>query len=418
MYWRERKRVPLKEGTEFTINGITIVNDDKGEDVLQGSSCLVYRGHLKNNSLEGIVENSVIIKEFYPDIENAEVVLDIERDVHTDLLVVSELTKEKSAFHESYEQFCQGFSFQKELSSSEAMEIAVKPLVCGTAGDGYYVISDIHRGMDLKKAPPETLEEKLSVAVGIAETMSILHEAGYVMLDFKPENFLWIRKPNIIKIIDTDSLVPYRKNADISKLKLFVNQKMQSPEVQFLKAAMESGISDRELERKKKFYLKPTADLYVLGKYYYELFWEQSLAAADFKNIDKEDSRKQFFDLYRKEENATTEKLELVVKGLWNILSRLLVSDLLERMESGYQNAKEIRRDLNEICLAHTSVNYIPRKEIAKANATFAGYHMLQKYPLYEYANVVDGIRQLKVAVAGNHAMRKEILSAIICIFI
>ena len=67
MTWMQRKRTPMKAGMEFSIDGIRLRIDDTENQVSEGSSCLVYHGHIVNEN--GIVPNKVIIKEFYPDIQ-------------------------------------------------------------------------------------------------------------------------------------------------------------------------------------------------------------------------------------------------------------------------------------------------------------------------------------------------------------
>lgn len=411
MKWRQRERVPLPKGAELTIKGITFVNDD--EKAAEGSSCLVYRGHIKNDQEEGAIPNSVIIKEFYPDTMNEEVVFDIQRDTVTNMLVVGESTKEKEEYRMRYTQFRQGLESQKGLASSEAMEIAVKPLYYGKCGDSYYIISDIHRGDDLKKKSPVTLKEKLNVAVCVAETMEILHETGYMMPDFKSENLLWINKPNLIKIIDTDSLIQYRDSKDMESKRIFSNY---GSAVMMIEAFNEQGISRKGIEDKKKFYLQPASDMYAIGKYLYQIFWNQLFPGEDFADMDQEALMEEFLSIYANEAEDQKSKLHQLAKELTEVLSRMIISDSLNRKIYGYKNAGELMNALNDSYFGYTSKKYVPRKDIAKANATFVAYNMLQKYPLFEYANVEDGIRQLKVVLAGDHAMRTEMLSAMISI--
>lgn len=416
MEWRQRERVPLPEGSEITINGITVVNTTDKNSVAAGSSCLVYRGYIKNDNEEGMIGNSVIIKEFYPDLKNKENLFDIIRNAETGQLEVSDATKEKEEYKNVLEQFCQGVKIQKELASSEAMEIAIKPLASGTYGDSYYIISDAHRGEDLKQTAPETLKEKMIVAVCMAETMGILHEAGYMMPDYKPANFLWIKKPNLVKIIDVDSLIAYRHISKKTEELLFINSQYLSPEIELLERYYKEGISPKEFARKKRFYLTPLSDMYVIGKYLYQLFWNQPFEKRNMKEMNEEWLIEEFIELYKDEKEASLSKLRQAAKGMIDIIGRMLISDLMERTDRCYEDAEQLMNALNDIYFGYTSKKYVPRKEVAKANATFVAYNMLQKKPLFEYADTEDGILQLKAAIVGNHAMRKEMLSAIITI--
>lgn len=415
MEWRQRERVPLPKGAELTIEGITVVNDDDPEQMSKGSTCLVYHGHIKNDSGGGVIPGSVIIKEFYPDTMNRDVLLDIHREAGTNKLLISKSTKEKDEYKLRYVQFMQGLASQKELASSEAMEIGIKPLYYGTYGDSCYIISDAHRGADLKKVVPETLKDKLNVAVCVAETMDILHETGYMMPDFKPENLLWINKPNLVKIIDTDSLIQYENTDDVKRKKLFGDRSYISPNLRKLEESLREETSKSRAERKKRFYLNPQSDMYVIGKYLYQLFWNRSFEGDNFKELNAEMLIGEFLQIYG-EETKERSRLLQAAKGLIEIIGRMVISDSLKRKIYGYKNSKELMEALSDIYFGYTSRKYVPRKEIARANATFVAYNMLQKHPLFSYANVEDGVRQLRVALIGDHAMREKMLSAVISI--
>lgn len=414
--WRSRNRVPLKKGAEIIIKGITIVNDDEPADVLSGSTCLVYHGHIKEDEA-GIVSNPVIIKEFYPDTKNKKVLFDIQRDSETGLIVIGEHTKEKEEYKKVYAQFMQGREIQKELASSEAMEIAVKPFLEGPAGDSYYVISNLHRGKDLKQRTPVTLKEKMIVAVCLAETMQVLHEAGYVMLDIKEENFLWIDKPNLLRIVDTDSLIKYKNRSESrEKELLFTNYKYISPEIQALEAYMMEGISDREFQRKKKAFIKPISDMYAIGKYLYKLFWDCTFTDRDFRDLDTVLLIEEFVNKYADEEDGSKAKCQKVAQELIEIIGRMVIYDLPERRKKCFKNAGELMDNLNDIYFEFSSKKYVPRKEIKKASATLAAYNILQQYPLFLYSEKREETQELRLAIAGNHEMRKEMLSAAISI--
>lgn len=73
--------------------------------------------------------------------------------------------------------------------------------------------------------------------------------------------------------------------------------------------------------------------------------------------------------------------------------------------------------ELNQIFYRIASVRLIPKKQVAKANASFLAYNMMQKYPLFYYASVDEkNILQLKIALLGRHEMRREFLSALISV--
>ena len=50
-----------------------------------------------------------------------------------------------------------------------------------------------------------------------------------------------------------------------------------------------------------------------------------------------------------------------------------------------YEDASIMMDALNEVLGKLTAQKYIPKKQVAQANATFAAYNMLEKYPLFHY---------------------------------
>lgn len=407
--WKERGRVPLLENSLLTLKNTKIICD---KCIGKGSSCLVYQGHIPSGS--DIIENTeVIIKEFYPksDVE----VMDIVRDEQTGMLKISQWTKVTSEYKRKLEQFFTGIENQKRLSRSDAMEIAVKPWVEAAWGDSYYIVSNSHKGYDLSRAPLDTLEKKLLAAIGVAETMDILHEAGFLMLDIKPENLFWTQNPSIVRIIDVDSVVDKEEINQIDK-SLLSNLRYASPEIHLLNHKMGEEISDEELRFVRNAMLQVDSNLYSLGLYLHELFWGELSFDAYTNERSTGQLFSSFIELY-KDTSYDSEKLRLVGRKLADIISKTVIDNRTRRRKFGYQSAEILMKDLNEIYALLTSEKYIPRKEIAKANGTFAAYHLLQKYPLFQYMVTEKGAqKRLEVVIMGTHMMRKDMLSAIISI--
>ena len=251
---------------ELTKNDIRIMRDGGDDDYSSGSSCLVYRGHILSGT--GIVTGmNVIIKEFYPAESGA--LFDMRR--HPDgYLTASPDVEQNNAYRMFRDQFSQGLDYQKELAGSNAMEISVRPLFVSEWGDSIYIISDAHAGLPAEKIH-RTLQDTLSFSVSFAEAMEILHENGYIMTDIKADNFLWIQKPNSVRIIDTDSLVPYRNNARLTRQSLFANKNHWSPELKFLQTKILEGTPEYELAALKKSMLNPNADRFAMGIFFFEM---------------------------------------------------------------------------------------------------------------------------------------------------
>lgn len=272
----ERKVMPA--GGSFYIHNIEIINDSSKEEVGRGGSCLVYYGHITGGN--GLISGTkVIIKEFYPNIAGLN--RSISRE-ESGRLRISEAIKGMEEYQSRKAQFMQGLHNQKKLSDSQALEIGVKPFIEGEWGDSYYVVSDVHQGVVLSEAQFGTLRERIVVAVKVIECLDILHENGYLMLDMKPENFLWIYKPAMVRILDVDSLINLNKEAGEPE-RLFRNNRYAAPEIEFLEVkAMEA--SRQEFFRYYKKMLSPQTGIYMAGIYFFQLFF--------WKNTGREGRRK------------------------------------------------------------------------------------------------------------------------------
>lgn len=410
MDWRTATRTPLGKGAKIILDHCVIVNDDEPSEVLEGGTCLVYHGHVESGA--GIVSgNKVIIKEFYP--ESQDTIFDISRE--GDMLSIAKSTKEAHIFLSKYKQYMQGLESQKELARSKAMEVAVKPWFEGWYGDSYYIVSDVHTGEDMEKYQPENLSDKVAMAVSVAEMMDILHNAGYIMLDFKPANLMYVKKPRMVKVLDVDSLIDYRNDTAVDKM-LYSNMMYASPEVTTLNALSENYVSDSAYQAMRKNYLQPISDVYSMGVYFSQLFLGVTPRIQDRKK-EEEQMYQQFMELHKNEPGISEKKLAVVGKRIANIVYKATITNRQKRKKLGYATAESMMKDLMSVYHYLTSEIIVTKKEVAKANTTFVAYDMLQKYPLYDYASIdTNGVRKLKVAIYGNYVMRTEMLSAIISI--
>ena len=415
--WEKKPDVrhPMPQGTKIYIKGtdLVIVRDGETEEYYEGGTCLVYSGSVQEGT--GIVPGTrVIIKEFYP--VSTEVLFDIKRR-EDGSLIIEDSTKQRAEYIYKREQFDLGYKYQRELSGSNAMEIAIKPLFYVEWGDSVYIISDVHHGKNLDEIQSEPLAKKIAIASSFAETMEILHENGYIMLDIKPENFFCVNQPIAIRIVDTDSIVAYKDLNRITEQKLFMNQKYMAPDVKFMRDQIQYGITEREKKDLKKCCLTPNADRYAMGVLLYKVFFEQIPEFEDYSQCDEERLLSQLNKIYLSEKPGENKKIEETLRTLLEILKKLLIKNMYKRKIGGYGADKEIVAKLNEAYVQLTSEKLVLRKEIAAANGRFAAYNLLQKYPLYDYTVMnAQGISELKVAILGKHIMRNDMLSAVISI--
>lgn len=406
--WVNFSRCPMKKDGIFRVANWIIRNEDEAEEVGYGSSCLVYHGEegkISEKDLDKNLERRVIVKEFYP--KSVRYLIDVERQEDGRLKISDKVRKGKDFAHYK-EQFFQGFYIQKKLSNSNAMEIVVKPLSgIEEWGDSYYIISDIHRGEDLSKVKFESLQERLKLAIKISEVFSILHKEKYIMLDIKPENFMWIEEPGAVKILDKDSILSLEEN-HIGKI--FFNEQYMAPEIGILRQAYDEE-ENTEILRKQKRYLKESVDVYALGIYFLEIFFERLPEKEQLgKAIDLDELLYEFNQIYRQQLERV--KLEQAGKSLIEILKNMMIN-----MPSRRWKIDKVQQKLEQIYFLVASEHLVPRKQYAKANASFAAYNLLQKYPLFKYGlSEKDGRKEINVALFGSHAMRREMLSALISI--
>lgn len=430
------KRIPMPEGTVFPVTGtdILIARDGKESEYSSGSTCLVYRGHIVSGT--GIVTGMhVIIKEYYPSScsDSGGLVR-----LPDGSLVLEKGGEADVSFYKNKEQFLQGLEYQKELAGSNAMEISIRPLFISNWGNTVYIISDAHRGSDLNLHSPGSLKEAVSVAISFAETMGILHENGYIMTDIKADNFLWIQKPNSVRIIDSDSLVPFRDPVRMMQKPLFANKNHRAPELDFLQIKMREGIPAKEMRMLKRVMLTPQTDLYSEGVFFFELFFKRLPGFSDFRSYikqcaeNKTDGKQQLIDelaaLYGSEIRESGSDTTRLLSSVLSILEKMLIRNPAERRSMGYRADGALVSDLEEIYAQLSSDKIVLRREAASANARFTAYNLLQKYPLFDYAvpaalnarpcastKAATG-KELHVAIVGSHVMRTDILSAVLSI--
>ena len=118
------------------------------------------------------------------------------------------------------------------------------------------------------------------------------------------------------------------------------------------------------------------------------------------EKIQEEVLLREFLDCYIQESPVDKEELKSIGESLIKIIKKMTMS----RPKKRYQSAGKVMEQLNQLLYTIASVKLIPKKQAAKANATFLAYNMLQKYPLFHYASTDEKkILQLKIALAGCH---------------
>ncbi len=391
----EETRTPLKKGDRIQIGEAEFSIESQ---VGEGTSCLAYRA-FRVGPQGGLQNMPVIVKEFYP--TSMTHLFDIKREGQT--LRVSTLTKEDSEYKKRLAQFEQGYKCQWNLScSDETMELMVRPQMQGRFGDSYYAVTEIHAGMSMDQVVFSTLKEKLEAVMAVTDTLQLLHSAGYLLLDFKPENLLWIPQTKRVKLFDADSVLDYRHLEEVEPEDIRFNTTYLSPQLRLFR---EIFADDRgEFLRKRQIYLTPSADIYSVGLLLCQLLFDRILEHED--EIETEGFKKELCDRYEAELNGR----EKLAAALVKIMRRAL----RELVGYRYQTAQSLFNDLGKVYHALTAEMYVPRKTAARANYSYVAYDLLERYPLFDYGTKKSGGRVLDIAIVGTHGMRRQMLQAMI----
>lgn len=391
----EETRTPLKKGDRIQIGEAEFSIESQ---VGEGTSCLAYRA-FRVDPQSGLQNMPVIVKEFYP--MSSTHLFDIRRVGQE--LKVSALTKDDSEYKKRLSQFGQGYKCQWNLScSDETMELMVRPQMQGMFGDSYYAVTEIHAGLSMDQVVFSTLKEKLEVVMAVADTLQLLHSAGYLLLDFKPENLLWIPQTKRVKLFDADSVLDYRHLEDVEPEDIRFNMTYISPELRLFHEIVENDHG--EFQRKKQIYLTPSTDIYSAGLLLcYQLFGR---IPENEEEIETESFKDELCKCYRDELNGR----EKFAGALAKIIRRALRGLVGYR----YQTAQSLFSDLAKVYHALTAETYVPRKIVAKANYSYVAYNLLEKYPLFDYSSWKAETRVLDVAIVGAHGMRRQMIQAMI----
>ena len=352
------------------------------ERIGSGASCLTYIVRLfadeKNSS-------RMIMKEFYP--VSGREKFQIQRS-GTGLLV-SEETKNNKAYQRMLDGFRRAYRTQTELSDSRAMEVMVRPYHMAEYGDSCYILSDMHLGTILARSHVETLSDKLWLMYRTAEAVQLLNEQGYLYIDLNPSNILWIPSQQSVKLFDVDSIVPWGDLDEVHSIR--VTYPYTPPELEEL---------NEWFDVNKSVFLKPSWDVYCLGLVFFELLMGRFPTEQDLKpEYEYEADR-----ICRRHGCEDPEAAALI--------RRILERSLSGKFRMRYPSAKEMCLDLNRLKKMLDAQEFIPKKEYVRANYMMQSYHILDKWPVYEYTLNEDGQEVLDIAICGKQPVREPFFKA------
>lgn len=174
-------RAALPHGYRFLINngtaGLAVLI---GEVIGRGGSCIVYRG-TRTVAVNGAdVENSVIIKEFYP----ARLSITRQPDMSLKIQNADACDTLKTHFAKGQAEHARYYEDYPDLALPRVF-------FCGEANNTMYTVSDPGKGGTLSGIDFNTLSLSRisSIMESICSAIWKIHEQGRLYLDCKPDNF-------------------------------------------------------------------------------------------------------------------------------------------------------------------------------------------------------------------------------------
>lgn len=381
---------------EITIDVDRLLSD-------QGATCLVYEGTLPESG------RRVIIKEFYPYSDKNIWAIERSRDGDQKLIIPSLTRENNREFAGRLRQFFRSYIWQKKFHSEpQFLEIVVEPQYLAVYGDTYYIVSDYHNGRSMRGTEEQftSLKDRIYLCQYLADVLSVLEENRYLFLDLCEDNFLVIRQTKSryqLRLFDMDSIIDLSDLDNLHKAggNIFYHEEYVPREIKALGNGRFNDI--------KKDYLEKSVAVYSLGVLFFKVFFGHIPTAEERKNLRDPRNTECANTL------ALTYQIHRKMAGKLADILRGMLSDQDERYRYGFSSCSKVLQYLTEFAEKMNYEAYISQKNIARANATFAAYNMLQKHPLFDYFEPDgEGKRKIKAVIAGSHMMRTGFLSAMI----
>lgn len=364
------------------------------KSVSTGSTCLVYDGRLG--------DLDVIVKEFYPETDTGFFYMERAKEESQELKVHYITNNENSEFADRKRKFLLGYHEQKEyIKKNDLKEVLTLPLGLGRYGDSYYIVNPVNHGITLDAIQKWSgIEEKIRVLVHLADVLKILEKNKILFLDLSPENLLYINVSDTvqqIKLFDVDSFIDLEHVGEVSEL--MYNKDYVWPEI------VNHLVDGRSFNRQKSYYLIPYAAVYSFGMIACEILFGHRPSAEELEF--SEETMEAMLD-------------SLMDQDMDQDLAGALVKLLKLAMTDYHSSAEFIYGSLNEIYKKMQSKKYQVQKKADENNYLHFAYDMLQKYPLFDFAEKLKNAEtketgyHMEVALIGSHPMRKYVLKALL----
>lgn len=372
------RRIPLTQcnGANLCL-GHTEFEEESLELLGRGGTCLVYDALQKDSCGRS---RRVILKEFYPDLPDSH----HWRDTGSGQLNLprqERIEDLRSRFFRSYELF-------KELFNEEELNLYTVQAQSRPAGNGTdYMIVDYGSGMTLERylTRKPGMYDFLSRMLVLARVLEKLHRRGFVHMDLKPVNLLCYADHDLVKLLDTDSLLEKKRFLGKPGEEILSGSPgYTAPEVHQLGEALETGWSNAYFERQWFAKEGHRADLYAFGVILQRYFWQDCPEDADLETC-----------LRKRESYLSGKTIRLV--------QTLLEKTLAVNPESRYANMAEAARTLEELLpLVNPGKPYLAQKFSANGYPVLGREQVLARMEALLQAQPVQGSRILCLSGIGG----------------
>ncbi len=345
-----------------------------------GGSSMCYDVDVK---IDETTHQRMILKQFYPDPMTHEALVTVEEATLT-----IDGFDQRPDLQELAEGFCRAYELQNELANTpETMGVVVKPREKRFSGETCYVLYEANWGASLEKNYPQTLKDVFTLIWQSATALSALHKAGYLHMDLKPENLLWVDRRQV-KFFDFDACINMKALSEVHAVRSAGDvPQLLAPELR----------SDQSFEQNKYLYLNPRVDVYGLGCILF-----RSLLGRWPEEADTKDGafRKELQDFFAQKHRKSFTKRQQ------DMMMNLVGKSIAHYVDDRYPSAQAMATDLEKI-LAFMTTEQPPLDEEAQASYPMLAAYVLDKAPLYPYVtgDEDDARKTVDAVLVGNSPM-------------
>ncbi len=349
-----------------------------------GGSTMCYDVDVK---IDESTHQRMILKQFYPDPITHEALVMVEGTTLT-----IDGYDQREDLQELCAGFCRAYEIQNALANApETMGVVVKPREKSFSGENCYVLYEANWGASLEKNYPQTLKDVFTLIWQSATALSALHKAGYLHMDLKPENLLWVDRRQV-KFFDFDACINMNDLANVDGIRCAGDvPQLLAPELR----------SDQSFQQNKYLYLNPRVDVYGLGCILFRSLLGRWPEDADTKEGAFRQELQDFFA--RKHRKSFTKKQQ-------DMMINLVGKSIAHYVDDRYPSAVAMAADLEKV------LAFMNTQKPAVDEETQASYHMvaayvLDKAPLYPYVvGDEDDVRKTVDAVLVGSGLLADAL--------